>query len=252
MRLAVATVLLSVTAFAGGFDTFSGTGRNGASTGGGTPAPLLPTTFAWYGDSIAAGACSPRTPTLALQALLNSGDVAGSTSGGWAGSGNAGDGAFPAVGGYTAAQIRARYFATRDTACAGERCGSYLIEGGINSLVNGATVQSTLDDMTAIAVNCRSLNRLCIWSNIMPCRGSPNCDSVNPAAWTLAKQYNAAWTTACTSISGMNCVDVGAGSSFEKSGTDGYLPDAFTCDGIHLTQTGTDAWVTLVRTKFPQ
>jgi lysophospholipase L1-like esterase len=201
----------------------------------GSAAVILPNTFAWYGDSIAAGACSATTPTAALQAALP----------GWAGSTNVGDGGPPAIGGYTAAQIRARYETYRDTSCNGERCGVYLVEGGVNSIVNGVSAAATLADMVAIVDNVRSIGRRAVWFGILPFRGSAQGSD---ARTTAALAYNALMATECAARPDVDCIFLY--SAFEDPASPGYLrsrnhdssPD-YNCDGIHLLQDGTNAMV---------
>lgn len=199
----------------------------------GSAATPTPTTFAWYGDSIAAGACSATTPTAALAASMP----------GWAGSTNVGDGGAPAIGGYTAAQIRTRYETYRDTSCLGQQCGVYLIEGGVNSIVNGVSAAATLADMVAIVDNVRSIGRRAVWFGILPFRGSAQGSDARTLA---ALEYNALMATACAARPDVDCVFLYA--DFEDPLFPGYLrsrnhdssPD-YNCDGIHLLQAGTNA-----------
>lgn len=228
MRLLAAVALLVASPALAQFGSFGGTGSKGR--GGPSVAPL-PTTFAWYGDSIAAGACSATTPTARLQSLLGAG---------WAGSTNAGDGTAPAVGGYTAAQIRTRYEATRDTACAGDRCGTYVFEGGVNSIVNGVSAAATLGDMKAIVDDCRSLGRNCVWYGILPFRGSAQGSD---ARTTAALSYNALMAAECATRPNVECLFPYA--AFEDPANSGYLLPAYSCDGIHLVQDGTNALAAL-------
>jgi hypothetical protein len=207
----------------------------GGSASSGTCRAPLPTTAAWYGDSIIEGACSGASPAVRLQQMKP----------GWT--------AFnKGVSGETSSQIVARYFAGRDTACNGDLCGTYLFEGGVNDLKGGTgNPAAVLATMLTAVDDCRSRGRHCVWSNIMPFRACNFCGDTS-AGWVLVQQYNALWTAACAARPDIRCVQVGAGSVFEEPATDGYLTAAFSCDGIHLVQAGTDAFVVLAKAGLDQ
>jgi len=226
MRTLVLCLLFSSTAWGQFAPYFPGQSPNdGLIRSGVSPVDALPRSFAVYGDSIALGLCSTTAPHLALSALLP-GYLA----------------ANHAQSGTTTSEIATHYFATRDTACDGTLCGTYLFEGGVNNVKNGSgTPSSMLSDMLSAVDDARSRGRRVVWTNIAPFKGCGFCG--DPATgWTLAKSYNTLWAAACAARPDITCVDVGAGTAWEEPSTDGYLKTAWSCDGIHWLQGGTEAW----------
>ncbi|HYI01362.1 SGNH/GDSL hydrolase family protein [Hyalangium sp.] len=196
---------------------------------------LLPSSLVTLGDSIGDGFCNDTPPYLALAALLP-GYLASNR----------------AQSGTTTSQIADRYFATRDTACAGERCGAYLFQGGVNNfrLGTGDTEQA-LEDMLSAVDDARELGRRVVWTNIGPFRGCGFCTDT-ATGWALAQEYNALWAAACAARPDITCIDVGSGSAWEEPETDGYLLTAWSCDGIHWLQGATDEWAEKARLAFPE
>jgi hypothetical protein len=199
------------------------------------PSLDLPSTFAWYGDSIIQGACS-SSPQVPLQQLLP----------GYVGV-NRG------ISAQTSAQIAARYFAGHLTDCGGEECGTYLFEGGVNDCKGGGCdPASVLATMMAMVDDARTRHRRVIASNIAPFRTCAICGGGDLAAgWELAKQYNALFAAACAARRDITCIDVGAGSDWEEPATDGVLKSAWSCDGLHWQQAAIDALAARARLAFP-
>jgi hypothetical protein len=201
---------------------------------GGAQVDLLLHSFVLYGDSIALGLCSATPPYLALSALL---------PGYFA--------ATQAQSGTTTAQIAAHYVDTRDTACGGERCGTYVFQGGVNDCKNGECTPATMLAATLAAVDdARALGRRVIWVNVAPFATCSFCGAP-VAGWALAKEYNALVLAACAARTDVTCLDVGAGSAWEEASADGHLKTAWSCDGIHWLQGGTDALAAALRLAFP-
>lgn len=235
LRWLAAFCLSSTVAGAQGLPSYPGDAPGRAQA---ASCEVKPLTFAGYGDSLWAGACSATGPTAKLQALLG---------GGWVGSTDAGDGGPPAVGGYTAAEIRARFEATRDTACTGStRCSVYVVQGGVNSIIGGLTAAATLTDMVAIVDNLLALSSRpkVVWVGLLPFRGSPQGSDARTLA-VLA--YNALMAVECAARPAVQCVF--PYSALEDPANPGYLLPAYTCDEIHLLQAGTDIMAGMTKTS---
>jgi lysophospholipase L1-like esterase len=228
------SLLLSVTALAQAMASYPGDRPGRVATTSSPNCGVLPNSAVLYGDSIAAGACSSTSPTATLATLLP----------GWSLSINVGDGP-AAVSGYTAAQIRTRYEATRDAACAGERCGCYLFEGGVNSLKGGTSVAATLEDMLAMVDDAVALGRCVVVVGVLPYASctEPTCSAGQVVdAHEKATAYNGALAAACATRPTIRCVL--PYTTFEREeDPPGHLATAYACgngDGIHLQQAGTD------------
>jgi lysophospholipase L1-like esterase len=193
-------------------------------------------TLAVYGDSIGAGACSPTPLAVKVAQLLGEG---------WVASGNAGDGQPPALSGYTAAQIRARYEATCAAACNGEECGYLVVQGVVNSLKGGVSPEEALEDMVAIVDDAILRGIPVVWVGPLPYAGctEPTCSAASVAnAHAKATAYRSLMATACAERPEVKCID--AYEAFEDPEQQGHLRDDYACengDGIHLRQAGTDA-----------
>lgn len=233
MRTIVAIVLFASLAYGQAARTYAG--RKPVAKVD-VAAPTLPRSFAWYGDSIIAGFCNTASPPTALANLLNGYLFANM-----------------AQAGTTIVQIKNRYFATRDTACAGERCGTYLFEGGANNChsLNSCVPETMISDMFSVIDDARGLGRRVVSVNIAPFVGCSPCVGPTIDGWALAKDYNTRWAAACAARPDITCIDVGSGTAWEKAGTDGTLVDAWSCDKIHWLQGGADALAAAARGAFP-
>lgn len=195
----------------------------------------LPPSIGGYGDSILAGFCNSLSPIAKLASLLDGHTFANL-----------------AQAGTTTSQISARYFATRDTACAGERCGTYVFQGGVNNChsLHSCDPAVMLSDMLSAIDDARSLTRRVIVTNIAPFVDCSPCAGPTDVGWELAKEYNDGLALACAGRPDITCIDVGHQSDWEAPFLDGILRLAWSCDGIHWLQGGADAWAAEARSAF--
>jgi hypothetical protein len=229
---------------------FGGSSPVGSS--GGTGSASRRTTYAWYGDSLTAGACVSTPPPEVLEGLLG---------GGW-------DGTNRGVSGETADQIARRVEAGSATACLGEPCGYYVVQGAVNTLKSMAfNAEDTPEEVAfhalygdvdeygmADAVDHLLTARptaLVIWVGVLPYAGcnAMTCPVlIEPTARAIA--YNAAMAEACDDRPTVRCVFPYA--EFDNPGNPGFLLPALDCgDGIHHSQAGANLYAADVRESFP-
>jgi lysophospholipase L1-like esterase len=221
--------------------------RPGAVASSSEACSVARTTLALYGDSIGAGACNSTLPATKLEQLLGAG---------WVATLNTGDGSQPAVSGYTAAQIRARYEATHATACAGEPCGYVVVQGGVNSLKGGVSPEDTLEDMVAVVDHALAQSYRVAWLGVLPYAGctAPLCTEEAAAeAHAKATAYNALVAAACAARPAVRCVL--PYETFEDPAEEGHLREEYSCSGsdkLHLKQAGADVLYGAVATKVEE
>lgn len=168
-------------------------------------------------------------------------DLPGGLTGGWLVK-NA------AVIGNTAAQISTAYNAGEATGCNGERCAYLILEGGVNSLRTGSTPAATLATMVAIVDDALTKGYAVLWLDVTPYAGFAGAGS-NPT--TQATTYNALWQAACdTRASNARLRCLANYSTFVDPSNPGFLLPAYSCDGIHLTQTGMDLYSTRIKSAL--
>jgi lysophospholipase L1-like esterase len=194
----------------------------------------LPSTVAWYGDSITEGSCKQQAPPAALAQLLGSS---------WFVSNHG-------VSGEAAEQIRQRYEASWDSACQGQACGWYLIQGGVNSLkgVPHTSPAHALADMVAMVDSARDRGRRVVWFEILPFKGCTLCDDTTPGV-ARVREYNALMAQACAARPEVACVQVY--SDFEDPVRPDFLRPDYGCDGIHLNEAGAEQLAGQARGLFP-
>lgn len=222
--LLVSVVLAQGIQFAPGYSV--GHGRSGGAH--------IPNTFACFGNSIMAGACSATPPCEAVV-----GAIAGAS------------GVNEAVSGYTAAQISTCYF----SGVVGQ-CNTYdpdahaivLIEGGVNSLkagdaVTGVVEAATVATMRAIVVDALARARRVVWLDVLP---YATCNPVTCGTLVDAHQrattYNALKAAACAEINNPKLSCISLYDEFEDPEEEGALSDTYACadDFIHLKQAGSN------------
>jgi hypothetical protein len=232
LPLIAAALLLASSVHAQALLSYPGQTPGRATSVASTPAASLPRSGGIYGDSIMADFCSTQALTVTMAGLLPGYSFSNL-----------------AQAGTTTSQINDRYFATRDTACAGERCGTYLFQGGVNNC-HSATCdpEAMLLEMLEAVDDARGLGRGVAWTNIAPFLGCTPCAGPEASGWVLAQQYNALWAAACAARPDITCIDVGAGTPWE--GDAGYLAAAWSCDGIHWLQAASNAWAALAAQAF--
>lgn len=241
--------LLLAASLAAGFGSFSGTAQGG-HTGSATP---YVTSAAWYGDSIIQGAGSGTPPPEKLLALKGAGWVVKNKG----------------ISNESAAQIATRVISGAATACLDEPCGVYLLEGGVNTLkVSSLSTPAQLADLAlngdggSDGTNDIGMldavdfllstypNARLVWTGILPFTG---CSEVLCPGLTQAHEralaFNAAMLAACATRSRLVCID--AYEAFEDPENTGYLLPAYSYDGIHLQQAGTDALSALASAALP-
>lgn len=194
----------------------------------------LPPTMAWYGDSIIEGSCQELSPPAVLAQLLNPS---------WSVSNHG-------VGGEAASQIRKRYESTRDSACEGEACGWYLIQGGVNSVKGEphCSPEAALEDMVAMVDDARARGRHVVWFGILPFKGCTLCEDTT-AGVARAQEYNALMAQVCAARADISCVLLY--SEFEDPARPDFLKPEYGCDGIHLNQVGAERLAAQVRSLVP-
>jgi hypothetical protein len=202
---------------------------------------ILPTTAAWYGDSISQGACNATPPPARLQQQLPGWLVV-----------NRG------VSGENVAQITARYFAGRDTDCLGQPCGTYVLAGMTNDCGQGAcTPQTVLTTMLTAVDDALSRGRRVVWVDGPPFRVPASCAGCLGGSYAgvlKTLEYNALVAAACLSPARPNrhllrCVSTYP--TMEAPWVDpadrGFLKDEYACDTeadwVHTSQPGAEALV---------
>lgn len=201
---------------------------------------ILPTTLAWYGDSITQGSCNPTPPPAKLLAGLPGYYVV-----------NRGISAERMI------QITARYFANAATDCLGERCGVNVFAGGTNDFGLGTgDVAEVLALQRAAVDDSLTRGRRTIVLDVPPFLVPPGCIGCiggNEAGVAKAMEYNAALAEACARPERPNkqllrCV--ATYTTMEAPGpVRGYLKDELHCDGtdyVHTSQAGADELARLV------
>lgn len=206
--------------------------------GGRITHPVPKATLSAFGDSIAAGACgSPLDYQISL--LLPAGYVHKSN----------------AHAGETADQIAKRVLSEAATACLGEPCGTYVLEGGVNTLKSTGFDLTPDADVAAYALNGDDASVLgmmdavdnlrtaqpysaVILVGVLPYAG---CDALTCPSLVRpgnrAALYNAALLAACAARPWLKCVSPYA--DFEDPDAPDYLKPAIACtDGIHLLTAG--------------
>lgn len=216
----------------------------GAQTVCTATAPRLPTVRVG-GNSMMQNACvgGGTGPITKLDA-----DLPGGATGGWLVKNNA-------VIGDTAAQISTSYFDTTPgntrgeaVACNGERCAYLILEGGVNSLRTGSTPAATLAIMVAMVDDALTKNVAVLWLDVTPYAGFAGAGT-NPTG--QATGYNALWQAACdTRAANTRLKCLANYSTFVDPSNPGFLLPAYSCDGIHLTQTAMDLYSTRIRTAL--
>lgn len=223
----------------GGFGSFSGTG----SAGGGS-APLRAPIVAFYGDSLVQGVCSGTAPPVALDGLLRADYVVINRG----------------VSGETAHEIAERVISGAATACLGEPCGTYILEGGVNTLKHGAFNEASTTTVVGVALNgdggaddAHDLGMLdaadhlratypraqVLAVGVLPYAGCTIC-GINPSPGARAAAYNAALVSACASRPWLTCL-VPYDDFEDPQNADRLLP-AYACeDGSHLINAGSAA-----------
>lgn len=231
---AIITGLLLAQAFA----PFAGTGSSGA------PPAVRPATVAFYGDSIAQGECSGTPPPVALDGLLPSGYTVANKG----------------VSGETAHQIATRVVASASTACIGEPCGTYVLQGGVNTLKHAAFDSSATAAVADVALNgdggsdgAHDLGMLdaadhirnahptarLLLLGVLPYGGCTICGT-NPNPGPRAAAYNAALLNACASRAWLTCLV--PYEAFEDPASADRLRPEYACgDMIHLVNAGSAA-----------
>ena len=204
-----------------------------SSTGG---SGTMPPTVAWYGDSIVAGACQEQPAPAALAGMLGSS---------WSVTNHG-------VSGESASHIRQRYEASWSTACEGESCGWYLIEGGVNSVKGTPFVspEAALSDMVAMVDDARARGSQVVWFGILPFKGCTLCQEDTTPGVARAREYNALMAQACADRPDVTCLQLY--SEFEDPDRPDFLKPEYSCDGIHLNQRSAEQLATRVRSLFPQ
>lgn len=152
------------------------------------------------------------------------------------------------VSGTTAAQIRTAYSTDEATYCNGDRCRYLVLEGGVNSLRTGITPANTLTDMVWIVDDALSKGYAVVWLDVTPYAGYVSA-GVNPVG--QATTYNTLWQAACdarASNTRLKCLS--NYSTFVDPSNAGYLLPAYSCDGIHLTQTAMDLFATRIKSAL--
>lgn len=233
-----AAMLLSALLAATPFGPFTGTAAKGSP-----PAPVPPT-VSFYGDSLAFGLGSTTPPPLALQGILPPGYVVvnrGAT-------------------GETAHQIASRSISGWATACLGEPCKVYVLQGGVNTLKhpdfnaastaavaaaaltgNGGACASgvshscgMLDAADALHLSRPSAQIVIV--GVLPFGVCGIC-SAAPDPGPRARAYNAALLEACASRPWLRCASPYA--VFEDAQTPNALSSTYgSGDGIHLKNAG--------------
>lgn len=234
--------LVSLLVLAQGLPRFPGD-RPGvaASRGGGGAAPIAPT-FALYGDSIAAGACSSTVPGVVLQSAMPGSTVSRN-----------------AVSGYTSQQIENCYLGLDpsnctgySTACLGAECATVIVEGGVNTLkqpgaVTGVVEALALAPLLDVVDHALARGRRVLWYDTAPfasCSAAVCPELVDPDE--RARTFNGLKAEACAVRASnplLKCITLY--EDFQGPSFDGQLLPAYACDddGIHLEQAGTNAWV---------
>jgi lysophospholipase L1-like esterase len=164
--------------------------------------------------------------------------------------------------GETAHQIAARVLEGAATACVGEPCGTYVLEGGVNTLKSATYAASAAETVAAVAlegdggsdgaddrgmIDAADFLRATyptaqvLLVGVLPYAGCDvaTCPSlVQPAA--RASAYNTALLTACASRPWLTCILPYA--ALEDPSQPDYLLPAYACaDGIHLVNAGSAA-----------
>lgn len=211
----------------------------GAGRGYRIAPPLPKATVSCWGDSIFAGACGTQ-PCAALKDDHLPGAYAYATK---------------AMSGEMADQIAHRIISEAATACLGEPCATYAVNGGVNTLKSadvavtpdadtvayalsgdGATVLGMLDGVDWIHATYPRAN--VILFGVLPYAGCDNatCPSlVNPG--NRARLYNAAMLSACASRPWLRCL--APYSAFEDpQNPDHGNPSMVCADGIHWQSAG--------------
>lgn len=203
--------------------------------------PLPKASIGVFGDSIPAGVGGTAV-SQQLDSLLPVGYV----------------GINQAVSGFTAHQIATRVMAEAATACLGEPCGTYVVQGGVNTLKGGEYAAEVDDALVADrALNGDGGALLGImdavdWLHatypratllavgVLPYKG---CDPVvcpplvNVRPGERAALYNAAFLQACAARPWLRCVS--PYDDFEDPAQPDWLrPDIMHADGIHLLSAG--------------
>jgi lysophospholipase L1-like esterase len=245
----IAAYALAVVLAANGFSAFGGSGRRG----GGASVTVRPATVAWYGDSRTQGACSSVGPPAVLDSLLPSGYSVQNKG----------------VSGETAHEIYVRVAAGAATACVGEACGHYIVQGGVNTLKHPTFNGQAAGDVASVALNgsvacdtgtpnsCGTLDSVELLHAAhprarvfvigeMPYGGCDvlTCPSLE-APGPRAGAYNAALLSACAARPWLTCIF--PYDDFEDQDTPDDLLPAYRCaDGIHLLDAGSAALAAMV------
>jgi hypothetical protein len=244
-------VILSIAlalALGNSFASFGGS----APAGGGSASAARPATIGWYGDSITAGACSGTAPPAVLDGLLPAGYVVGNNG----------------VSGETTHQIYARAASGAATACVGEACGTYIVQGGVNTLkMTSFSEGYTAAEVASIAINgsgtcdtedadsCGTLDSVDLLraqfptAQILAIGVLPYASCMEPVcnaaalvdADARATAYNAALVLACASRPWLTCIN--PHDTFEST-TPGHIKAEYGCDTdmIHLEQAGSNEY----------
>lgn len=235
------TAILALSIAANPFGSFTGTN----SRGGGS-AVHRAATVGWYGDSITQGSCSGTPPPTALDALLPAGYSVQNLG----------------IAGETAHEIYVRVRSGAATACVGEPCGHYIVQGAVNTLKSPGYAALSASAVASIALNgtgscdtgvsdsCGTMdsvdyvhatypNARVFVIGVLPYAGcSPVvCPSlVEPGL--RARTYNADLSTACAARSWLTCVL--PYSAFEDPEDPDHLSATYACEAdlIHLKDAG--------------
>jgi len=196
----------------------------------------LPPTVAWYGDSIVEGACQEQPAPTALAQMLGPA---------WSVNNHG-------VSGEAASNIRQRYEASWSSACQGQACGWYLIQGGVNSVkgIPYASPAATLSDMVAMVDDARARGSQVVWFGILPFKGCTLCKEDTTPGVARAQEYNALMAEACADRPDVTCLQLY--SEFEDPDRPDFLKPEYSCDGIHLNQLSAEQLATRARSLFPQ
>jgi hypothetical protein len=209
----------------------------GRGTAVSTPTPMA--SVGVDGDSMMDGVCGTAV-SLHLDAALPAGYVAINN----------------AVSGHTAHQIATRIIANAATACLGEPCGTYVVEGGVNTLKQGIYDEEPDDAVVAdIALNGDGAEVLGIMDGVDYLRAQypnatilavgvfPYASCTQVVCGTLvrpqarADAYSVAFLAECAARPWLRCANFY--SAYEDPENPGNLrPDIACEDGSHMTTAG--------------
>lgn len=147
--------------------------------------------------------------------------------------------------------IAARWLANGATACGATPCTYVWFEGGVNDLRRQvATPAQVAANMLTAVDDALAKGYTVLWSDILPSRGSED-GMTTDAVIDATRDYNARMATACaTAPRSLNprlrCIFAYAAladpAQLRPDGTlAGYLLPAYSRDGIHLSNAGSQA-----------